>query len=220
VRTLDADCLANHWTGEVSVTGNRVTYRNLRCRVDGLRFDAMFTVEPDRLILELTQTCNRALPVLEAEAWRLAWDLQAAMTATAAKPTLRPGRNGEVALPAMWAADDAGCLSCRSLQGTPRLQVESYRNSQCVTAGLVLAPAPEPNTTLVLPAGTTRAFVELAVTALEPKWKRRSPRHDRFILVTGPSTVGSPITRRRSTATSISIAPTNWSRSPAGIRWD
>jgi hypothetical protein len=54
------------------------------------------------------------------------------MTAAAAVPTEIEGRNGQVRLPMMWAADGAGALSCRMVEGgdDERLfQVESYRNA-------------------------------------------------------------------------------------------
>ena len=59
--------------------------------------------------------------------------------------------NGEVELPALWAADDAGCLSYRLLEGAPA------------------------RATPASSAGIGRGFIR----------------------VTGPSTAGSPITRRR-----------------------
>ncbi len=86
-------------------------------RSTALEIDACFTVEPDRLRLEFTQRVTEPLPVLEAEAWRLGWNLRAGMTACATAPTLRPGRNGEVALPACWAACEAGRVALRIAAG-------------------------------------------------------------------------------------------------------
>ena len=170
LRTLTADLGAQLWTGTVEVRGNQVAYRGLES-VAGLTIDAIFTVEPDRLRLELTQSCAAALPALQAEAWRLLFDLSQGLTACAGLPTLHPGRNGEVALPALWASDSVGCLSMDLLEHTgaaPRLQVESYRDVTALSGGIVLAEEQPPEGTPTLPSGVSRAVVELAVTALEP----------------------------------------------------
>ena len=177
VRTLQADCGAHLWTGEVSVEGNCVSYRNLRA-VDGLCVDAVFTVEPDRLLLELTQRCEQDMPVLEFEAWRLAWDLRTSITGAAAMPTLLPGRNGDVHLPMLWAGSGPGCLSCHVVAGAEhgsRLQVESYRLQNAVTGGLLLGDHPGLERPLTVPAGTRRATFELAVTSLVPACVESTP---------------------------------------------
>ncbi|MHB9132603.1 MAG: glucosidase family protein [Armatimonadota bacterium] len=167
LRDFTQDFGPHLWTGAVAVQGNTIAYRSLHC-VDGLTLDATFTVEPDRLLIELTQHAEREMPVIEQEAWRLTYDLTQGITGTAAMSTLLPGRNGDVYLPAMWASDGVGCLSCQPLEGAPRLQVESYRNANCVTGGLVLGAAPSPDACQVIPAGTQRAVVELAVDNLVP----------------------------------------------------
>lgn len=174
LRTLTLDCGAQAWTGEVIVRGNRVIYQNLTCGVPGLILDATFTVEPQRLVVELTQACDTTLPVIEGEAWRLCWNAASAMTGAAAVPTLAPGRNGDVHLPMLWAGDGNGCLSCRPLEGVAeerRLQVESYRPVNCVTGGFVLGPRPGPDACRVIPPGVQRASFELAVTNLELRRK-------------------------------------------------
>lgn len=166
LRTLTDDCLSHHWTGDVTVRGSQVAYRNLRCAVEGVRLDAVFTVEPERISLQLTQTCDREIVALESFAWRLAWDIEAAMTGAMAMPTLRPGRNGDVYLPMLWAGDGIGCLSCRVLEGDARLQIESYRCKNGVVGGLALADG-------IIPAGRREATIELAVANVEPKGSRR-----------------------------------------------
>ncbi|MCS7062144.1 MAG: hypothetical protein RMN25_13410, partial [Anaerolineae bacterium] len=173
LRRIDGDWGAHQWTGEVDVRGNRVAYRTLRA-VDGLTIDALFTVEPDRLILELTQRCERPMPAVEAEAWRLAWDLAQGITGAMAMPTLWPGRNGEVMVPALWATDSVGCLAVQPLEGAPRLQVESYRACSALTGGFVLAPRPGLAASVVLPAGEQRAVLDLSVCRLEPDGKAGS----------------------------------------------
>lgn len=170
VRTTAIDCGASHWTGEVSVAGNRVRYTNLRCAA-GVRLDAVFTVEPRRILVELIQSAGRDIPVLEAEAWRLAWDLKKGMTATAGVPTRREGRAGDVRLPALFASDAVGCLSCSVLEGPPgavRLQAESYRDGGITTAGIVLGAPPPADGPLVVARKPLRAVIELAVANLQP----------------------------------------------------
>jgi hypothetical protein len=169
LRTLVSDHAAHLWTGDVSVDGNQVAYRNLRA-LEGLVIDAVFTVEPERLTLALTQKCAESIPVLEAEAWRFAWDLKAGITGVAAVPTLAAGRNGDVHLPALIASDRVGSLSCQLLDSDlARLQVESYRFNNSVTAGFVIGAQAGPDACQVVPAGTHRATFQLAVTNLEPR---------------------------------------------------
>jgi len=76
LRTIDLEYGSQQWTGEVSARGNQIAYRNLHCSA-GFDIDAVFTVEPQRLLLELTQTAGHDLAAIEAEAWRLAWDATA-----------------------------------------------------------------------------------------------------------------------------------------------
>lgn len=170
LRTLQGDWGAQQWTGEVRVRGDQVIYTNLRA-VDGLSLDAVFTIKPNRLILELTQRCDRALPALESEAWRLAWDLTKGITGAMAMPTLLPGRNGDVELPMLWATDSIGCLTTEiiSADAPPRLQVESYRAHYAVTGGIALTQRPVDDTALMLPRGEQHAAVEWQVSAVQPQ---------------------------------------------------
>ncbi len=169
LRTLESDYDYTTWTGDVSVDGNRVIYSNLRSSC-GVTIDAEFTVECDRVIVSLTQTADRNIPVIETEAWRLNWDETVGITGAAAVPSLRPGRSGDVCMPFMWASDGTGCLSCRLLNEnkTARVQVESYRWSNCVTGGFILSDFPGEDDCLVIPAGVHSADFELAVASLEP----------------------------------------------------
>ncbi len=170
LRTLQQDYPAYLWTGEVSVEGNRVSYQNLHV-VDGLSLDAVFTVTQDRIEIELNQHCRQDRPVLEAEAWRMAWDLSKGITGVAAVPTLKNGRNGDVALPAMWAGDGDGCLAGEVVhsdgQGC-RLQVESYRTEKCVSSGFVLGSHPGEMDCQIIPAGTRSARFALTLANFEP----------------------------------------------------
>jgi hypothetical protein len=177
LRTLNADYGSHLWSGEIHVYENRVSYLNLSCGMQGLSMDATFTIEPQRLILELTQRSQEEFPVLEWEAWRFLFDLKNAMTGTAALPTLSPGRNGDVQFPVLWAGDCGGCLACQLLSGDPeetRFQVESYRDAHCITGGLVLAPRPEAGNgirqpqCLVIPKGERQARFEISVINLAP----------------------------------------------------
>lgn len=179
LRTLSADYGAHLWSGDVEVDGNRVSYRNVRSGVDGLTIDAVFTVEPDRLLVELTQRCERPTPVLEFEAWRFAWDIGLAITGAVALPTLLPGRNGDVSLPMLWGASGPGCLACRVVEANhsePHMQVESYRFQHLVTGGLYLGSHPGLESIMTIPAGTRRATFEFTVTTLDPAGVEGAPR--------------------------------------------
>jgi len=171
VRTTEIDCGASQWTGEVNVEGNRVSYSNLQCAVEGVRLDAVFTVEPDRIVAELTQSAQRDTPVLEVEAWRLAWDLKKGMTAAAAKPTGRETRAGDVEMPAMFASDAVGCLSCRVLEGPAdavRLQYDTHRDCGVNAGGIVLSTLPAPGAPMVISREPIGTVIELAVANLQP----------------------------------------------------
>jgi hypothetical protein len=175
-RTLAAECGAHLWTGEVAVEGNQVLYRNLRCAVEGLSLDAVFTVKADRIILDLTQRCARDLPVLEFAAWQLAWDLGEAITGAMALPTLLPGRNGDVSLPLHWVGSGPGSLACRVLEGkNVRMQVESYRCRNIVTGGLYLGKHAGLEETQIVPAGAHQASIEFSPTALEAATPEGAP---------------------------------------------
>ncbi len=185
LKTFYQDFGAQYWTGEVAVQGNVVEYRNLEA-TDGLVVTARFTVEVDGISLELTQNCTREMPVLEAETWRVAWDLRQGMTATAAVPELTPGRNGRVSFPLAWASDGAGCLVCQQAQGGGEpwfAQVESYRYANVNTCGFspkvpgsspkVLGDspgeAPGNEALFFIPPGERRLSLHFSVDAFKPR---------------------------------------------------
>ncbi len=62
-----------------------MTYHGLHFN-ENLRYDVTFTVEPERLLMDVMQFCDSDLPVLESEAWRFCWDLTVGMTAAVAEP--------------------------------------------------------------------------------------------------------------------------------------
>ena len=168
LQSFDADLPASLWTGLVEVLGNRICYRDLTCGFD-IRLHASFTVQENGFRLELRQRSGRELPVIEAEGWRLAWNCAAAMTGAAARPTLLPGRNGDVELPVFWAGDGNGCLRCERREGEASLQVESYRVQNAVVGGIVPEPRPSPDRCqLLLPCSRDSAW-QWTVDALEPE---------------------------------------------------
>lgn len=167
LRTARGDFGPQTWTGRVEVAGNRVCYRELHCG-KGVTIDATFTVNADGFELKLEQRAECELFVLEAEAWRLAWDTGCGMVAAAAVPTLRPGRNGEVDVPFFWATDGNGCLRCERVEGDARLQMESYRTANAIVGGVVPGARPAPDAVLRVPAGTSRSAWRFTVTAFEP----------------------------------------------------
>ena len=179
LRTLQLDEAAHLWGGTVDVDGNRVTYR-VSPGSSRVRITAAFTVHRDRLELELEQECDGDLAVLEAEAWRFAWDLRAGMTSTAGLPSLEPGRNGHVLPPYWFVGDGAGCLSCTVVGSAPYpdpaghegatafLQTESHHRAQARTDGIVLAERPDPDGCLTLPGGRRTARLVFTVAGFEP----------------------------------------------------
>ncbi len=177
LRTLYNDYPAHLWTGEVTVDGNKIIYQNLEV-IDGLKIEAIFTVESDGFKVELTQDCSEAIPVIEAECWRLAWNLTKGITGMAGLPSMKTGRNGDVTLPAMWASDGNGCLSCRQVKGNSdetRLQVESYRFENVVTGGFVFGEHPGDNYCQVVPEGKKQAAFELSLDNLTPDQEPSGP---------------------------------------------
>ena len=168
LRTFEQDCGAQHWTGQAAVRGNVVEYANLHV-LDGLTITARFTVEADHLALELAQVCTRPLPVLEAETWRLAWDLRKGMTATAALPTLKPGRSGKVDLPLAWATDGAGCLMASASTSDWEAQVESYRYASVATCGFAPRRDPGNDGLLVIPPGEQRLTLQMWLDSFQPQ---------------------------------------------------
>ena len=165
--TAGADYPSNTWTGRVIVRGNQILYRKLHCSVAGLFIDACFTVRADGVLLQLHQHASRDIPVLEAEAWRLAWDCGAAMTGAAAEPTLEEGRNGAVKLPMFWTGDGNGCLRWEKLSGESWCQVESHRNFRTVTGGIVPGKRPAADNIQTIPAGRLTTVWNLSVTSFE-----------------------------------------------------
>jgi hypothetical protein len=167
------------WTGQVEITGNRIAYRNLHPST-GVTVNATFQVEPDRLTLELTQEAEKPLAALETEAWRLAFNVLMGhgMTGAAGIPSELPGRSGDCVLPAMIAGDGPGCLAVNLLEGERervRMQVESYRLTSEITAGILLGGRNDPAMCTTVPAGKERAVIEWKVDNLEPVRREGAP---------------------------------------------
>ncbi len=184
---FQGDYGSHRWSGSVSVRGNQVFYRGLWA-IRGLTLDARFIVEPDRLLVELTQSAD-SIPVIESEAWRFAFAATRGMTGVAGVPAGMPGRAGDVPFPVCLAGDGNGALSIRVVGGTAggtagatpgatvsaRMQVESYRATGEVTAGIVLCDRPASGVPLSVPAGSRTAELEITVTAFEPASRRNAP---------------------------------------------
>ncbi len=136
--TLDWECGATYWGGEVSVEGNVVSYRNLHA-ADDVMVDADFEVRPDGMNMRLSQRTDSGRETLECEAWRFLWDGRVSPVATYAMPRQDEGRTGAAEFPAMWAAPGYGYLSCNRVGGdAARLQVDSWRQYVIGWAGIVL----------------------------------------------------------------------------------
>jgi hypothetical protein len=170
LKTFYQDFGAQYWTGEVSVRGSVVEYRNLHA-LDELSVTARFTIEPDGFLLELVQNCTAEIPVLEAETWRMAWDLRQGMTATTAVPTLTPGRNGKVAFPLAWASDGTGCLVCQPVKNDGEAwiaQVESYRYASANTCGFTPGEGAGNDALFYLTPGENHLALQFSVDSFTP----------------------------------------------------
>ena len=174
LRTLDYDIGSHLWTGRLEIEDNQVRYLGLKA-VDDLKLDAVFTIEPERILLEIKQHCDRPLATVEYEAWRLAFDVRVSPTGVAGVPSLNPGRNGHVPSPVYLAGEAVGCLEIRQenpADGEPDdayFQVESYRESEALTCGLVPFPRSVDGFGFGVPEGEYTARFEFAVTNLQPR---------------------------------------------------
>ena len=172
LRTLDFDVASHLWTGRLEVEGNRVQYLDLSVS-KGLRLDAVFTVEPDCLFLELRQNCTTKFHAVEYEAWRLAFDVQTSPTGACGTPSTHLGRNGYLPLPAYLAGEAAGCLAVSKKPDADsksdlHLQVESYRESEALTLGIVPNRRNEDGFGFIVPEGREDVSLQFSVTNLEP----------------------------------------------------
>ena len=165
--TPDDDFVAQNMTGTVEATGNQVRYSGIETGC-GVTVDAAFTVEGDRITLELEQTAERGITVIEGEAWRLLWNMRAGMTGVAAVPTEGEGRNGYVELPALITADEGGCLAVRLLEGDGALHTESYRQFEARSLGFIPGISGTGDAQLEIPRGKRRAVYELSPRTLLP----------------------------------------------------
>ncbi len=165
--TAAGNFVPQNMTGTVEVNANRVAYRGIDSGA-GVTVNAVFTVTAEALTVEFEQEAESDIPVIEGEAWRLLWNMRAGLTGVAAVPLAREGRNGFVALPALIAADEGGCLAVRLIEGHGRFHTESYRASEARSTGFVLAVADTPDTPQVIPRGRQRAVFELSPCALLP----------------------------------------------------
>lgn len=173
LRTPDVDIWPRMWTGQFSVEGNRVTYSNLHCAVEGITIDAAFTIENDGIKLELSQNCQTDIPVLESEAWRFCWNATIGNTSIAGIPTLRQGRSGDVKLPVMLATDGEGCMSWKKVHGDDvRMQVETYRQMYlpwyALMSGLAFDKSCGDDATGLLPEGKRSGCFEVRLDNLQP----------------------------------------------------
>ena len=159
---------AQNMTGSVAVEGNKVLYHGIQTGC-GIVINAVFTVEDDRLIMELEQDSPRDIPAMEAEAWRLLWDLKKGMTGMAALPDSGTFRNGFVRMPAVVAGDGVGCLSFELKAGAARLHTESYRLYETRSTGFVLADYDGSGETLIVRKGRSAAVFEIKPCNLTPR---------------------------------------------------
>jgi len=174
LRTLDYDIASHLWTGRVDVEGNEVRYSDLMA-IEDVRLDVVFRVMEDRIQVTVDQTCRRPVVAIEYEAWRFAWDAKTSPTGVSGAPTQKPGRNGHVELPVYLTGEGSGCLSFSAAgaagSSAPEsyLQVESYREAEALTCGVVPAERSPDGFGVVLPEGKRHHEFQLVVTNLQPR---------------------------------------------------
>ncbi len=166
------DFCAQNMTGEVSVENNVIEYRDIDTGC-GIKINARFTVTGESVRAEIEQTARKDIPVIEGEAWRLVWNMQAGMTGVAVPPLEREGRNGFVKLPALISGDDGGCLLVEKKEGRGMFHTESYRESAKRSTAFVLAEQDTVEKPLLIPAGTERSVFEMKPWILLPDTEKR-----------------------------------------------
>lgn len=171
-QTLEADSGAQLWSGEIEVSDNEIRYSNLKAEGTP-RLDIAIKVWRDRIEFRISQHADRPIDALDYEAWRFAWDLVPSLTGVAGVPTERRGRNGHVKLPALLVGEGSGCLEMNWLHSGAGgdesfLQVESYRDKEAVSCGIVPAVRSADGFGVTIPAGTRHADFVLKVVNLEP----------------------------------------------------
>ena len=168
-RTLPWAAFSGIWGGQVAVEGNTVRYVNVNVGGE-VAVDAVFTVAPDGVRMELTQRTNSNRPTIELEAWRFVWNAHQSAVATLAQP-ICTGRTGAATLPLVWCAPGHGALSCSVVESSApvRVQADSHRGAHITFAGLVLGSA-SPYPTRTFEPGTTeyRAVFELRPEPILP----------------------------------------------------
>lgn len=170
--TPDGDFCARNMTGEVSVKDNVIRYRKIDTGC-GITINAVFTVTAESIRLELEQNAERDIPVIEGEAWRLAWNMRAGMTGVAAPPCKKEGRNGFVEIPAMISGDEGGCLLVDKEEGKGMFHTESYREAEKRSTGFVLAQEDTPERPLVIPKGRLTAVFRLKPGTILPETEKK-----------------------------------------------
>ena len=167
-----------YWTGEVSVEGSKVSYRNLRL-IDGLSLDVVFTVYADGMDISIHQRAERDLYAPEFEAWRFMWKAGEAITGTVAIPISDTGRTGLVDLPAMWSAPGHGLILIQQTDGDQTfLRVDSVRNEQFGMSGIVLGTEHDEYGLVKIKKGEHHASLSLRTYELLPTLSSGVQRED------------------------------------------
>jgi hypothetical protein len=165
--TPTGNFVPQNMTGTVEVSGNQVRYLDIQTGC-GVTINAVFTVTAEAITLELEQKTDRDIPAIEAESWRLLWNMKTGMTSVAGVPAVKEGRNGFVQMPAMIAADEGGGLSVQLIEGNGIFHAESYRFLEARSTGFVLSNPDTIQKPHVIPKGTFRAVFELKPCTLSP----------------------------------------------------
>lgn len=158
----------------IQVQGSRVSWNKIQV-AQGVVLDAVFALDATGLDIELTLNVARELTALDAEVWRLVWNLRQAMVSHLA-PIYQPfmnGRRGRCQFPAILHAPNYGNVRIDMKAGGTGpafLVVDSHqqRGASWSCCGIELGVEPLSNGDVRLSRGVHRAWLRLERCEIAP----------------------------------------------------
>lgn len=155
--------------GRVDVEGQTVRYSGLH-GPEGITVDAEFLVLETGMELRLVQHAEHDRPMLDADAWRLVFDVQGVYSlGTLAQPLDTPGRTGRTGMKGGWHATNQGTLTFEAVEGDPILQTRAAGALMSRTmAGIQLGARPEPDGSVLIRSGSHSCRILFRTANVEP----------------------------------------------------
>lgn len=177
VRDLGSFSPPMHWGGNVEVVGNSVRYTDLTCH-DGLSLDAIWTIEPDGIHVEMKQRNDRARTLLDAASWRFVWDgTRTYSLATLAEPVWGESRNGMTKPRGGWHAVSQGTLSF-DLRGEGQHHCENLGFfGHKAMSDFQVGGKCEPFGPVTFQLGAHSASISMKLTNIEPSMMKESAKN-------------------------------------------